>query len=343
MTEESWEEANYSAASYTPHSSRRIRFYAPQESSIDIQCVDTSTMTLLDVCNYTVEEEEVDGSGHCVWMGALFFVHAVSVGMMVAKIDCDSPAQGETVTSSSSWYSDSYFHNQTVAEMGCGTGAAGIALLKILLSQGSSLTTQPISPKRVTFLDNDPDALELCRKNCQQNGISKSVHDIQLQEPWADLSCSSEDKPSKENFCFDTILATDVLYDLKIIRPFLQTASRFLRGPKPSDDSIPHKKHLILSHVPRWFLPSNDKDNSDPYDASKALEKHIVKEATQLGFQLIHTVRPKDIVRQWEYLTQQETTSSSSRGELIEELQEMQEANAVLWVLELQAHTQPAS
>lgn len=336
--EETWEEANCSAAAYTPHSSRRIPFYTSSSSSfIDIQSVDTSSLTLLDVCNYTVEKAEVDGSGHCVWMGSIFWIHALSMSI--------ADAGG---TSSSSWFKESYFQNRQVAEMGCGTGAAGIAMIKLLESQLSSSSS--CRPTCTSFLDNDPEALELCQKNCQQNGVQESRYKIQLQEPWADLSAtttastSNGEQSSKESFCFDTILATDVLYDLKIIRPFLQTASRFLKKSSTTNNNIDiEEKHLILSHVPRWFLPrdnnNNNKEQDKDYSASQALEKHIVKEASQIGFQLIHTVRPRQVREQHKQLLQRKGSNNGNpETEFLDSLREMEEANAVLWVLRLETH-----
>ena len=103
VVEDCWEDAALFTAEFTPHSSRRIElFYAQlsplclqqqqqqQQSNhvntfVEIQSVDTSSMTLLDVCNYSVSSEHVDGSGHCIWMGALYFIHALSLGMAMTE------------------------------------------------------------------------------------------------------------------------------------------------------------------------------------------------------------------------------------------------------------------
>jgi methylase of polypeptide subunit release factors len=238
-------------------------------------------------------------------MGALFWIHALSLGLVSAP-DC--------------------LEGRSVAELGCGTGAAGIALLKILGGGG-------VPPTMVSFLDNDPEALELCRINCQQNQLGE--YPIQLQQPWADLSSQQDEAgvQEEEDFAFDTILATDVLYDLKIIRPFLQTASRFLKR------SNHNKPYLVLSHVPRWFLPRKDGDvhnnNHEPYNASQALEDHILNEAEKFGFRRIQTVRPTHVKQQCDSSHGSIQPNDHRHSELLESLQEMEEANAVLWVLEL--------
>lgn len=321
--EEVWESADCSAANYTPHSSQRIEFFTTKTpTSVEISSVDTSTMSLLDVCNYQVEDQDVDGSGHCVWMGALYLGHALALGLELAS--SSSSTAGDTTKP---WYRDEYFHNNAVAEMGCGTGAAGIALLKILLGHQQQESTTPSS---MAFLDNDPEALELCRKNCQQNGISESLYEIRLQQLWADLSSScNAASVEEEDFCFDTILATDVLYDLKIIRPFLQTARRFLQKSANNHK----KKHLILSHVPRWFLPRDEDQDDQNYNAARALEDHIVQEAARFGFRSIQKVRPKEVVGYYETLTKE--GGHQQVPDLPDTLQEMEAASAVLLILEL--------
>jgi len=153
----------------------------------------------------------------------------------------------------------------------------------------------------------------------------------------------------------DTILATDVMYDLKVIRPFLETVSRTLLVDKNHCHRKRKKKHLILSHVPRWFLPRDDDDDDEDTgsDPARTLERHIVQEASRCGLTLIRTVRLKDIqcllVQQQQQQQQQqqllllpieqqqegeEEAMVTIKATLLEELTEMEHVGAVLWVFE---------
>ena len=459
--EESWEHTNF-AAEYTPHTSRRIALYYPYLSplwkmdpstasldnnksssstatyGIDIQSVDTSKMTLLDVCNYT-PEPNVDGSGHCVWLGAIYWSHVLSIGMALAETKLHratrTKATGAATTTTSTtkdqgtagaqtsssqnatettcWYDDRYFQQKVVVELGCGTGAAGIALLKLLSMKSTNTTTtvatatatfttviapaktSRATPKEFLFWDNDPEALELCRQNCQHNlqvppveTSSRVACQHRLDPGWildseaptvgtkGDWNNNNQDSTSTGHI--DTILATDVLYDLKIIRPFLETAARMLSNTSITEEDI-HKdgstsvddgnktgptttsaaaapianQHLILSHVPRWFLPRDAANTSvtstttsDTRKRAETLEEHIVQEASQCGLSLLHTVRPMDILDQFRYLlilldqdsdgdTPGQQLGEEARESLLQDLDDMDQAGAVLWVFVL--------
>jgi hypothetical protein len=114
-----------------------------------------------------------------------------------------------------------------------------------------------------------------------------------------------------EQHSFHLVVATDVVYDLKMIRPMLQTAFDLLR-----DDG-----YFIVSHVPRFCLPksnngndeedgtsTNDDDNIQQQPATQEgtknvaphvrLEEHIVEEATRIGFLLMDTIRPHHVLQE---------------------------------------------
>jgi SAM-dependent methyltransferase len=355
--EETWEGFEPADFAVTPLSSRQIPFYPSvllrrtnaythghYPTGITIQSVDTTQMSLLDVCNYDYNSPEVDGSGQCIWMGALFFVHALAIALAAQQTRKEQTPDSATDAAdcSSLWDHNDYFQNQRVAEMGCGTGTAGIALLKLSSSTYSSSQLLPTPLRHLTFLDNDPQALELCRKNCQDNEIEEYMYSVQRQTSWLET-------PHEETHgTFDTLLTTDVLYDLKIILPFFQTASRLLSQGQPTgDNSIKmddsRKKHLILSHVPRWFLPPTaDNDNAPaelPISRALALEGHIRKEALRCGFEVVKTIRPTHVLARHEQSQseQQNDLDGGAKAEdqvLREELQEMDQAGAVLWVFE---------
>jgi hypothetical protein len=339
VQEEAWEDLGGTlfSAGYAAPSSRRIPFYQPSSAGIEIQSVDTSNMTLLDFCNYNHTEEHVDGSGHCIWMGALYFIHVLTISSATTGISGAAAAADDDLMSS-------YVHNKkVVAEMGCGTGTAGIAVLKLI--QENQHSTQTI---RMIFLDNDKEALELCRNNCNLNTIPESNYIIQYQDTW------SEEPPQHSSFeqqstatTIDTVLATDVLYDLKIIRPFLATASRILDSYDESLSSSSVTKtatrHLILSHVPRWFLPTSGNSDDDlssknkckSQDPARDLEEHIVNQAKEFGLILVKTVRPRDLLQR--IMIGKGSTSdddSNNHNSVRQELTEMEQAGAVLWIFE---------
>ena len=369
--EERWEHAEFSA-DFTPHTSRRIDLYYSQLSprskiragetesqptAIDIRSVDTTNMTLLDVCNY-MPEPNVDGSGHCVWLGALYLSHALSIGMAFSEMTKEK--ENLKSINNNGWYNDDYFGgNNTVVELGCGTGAAGIALLKLLslrsaaIVDSASTTTSVLLPREFQFWDNDPEALDLCRENVKTNIPFMAVN-YQMDPGWmlnSDFERLLANNSTGQTSSVDTIIATDVLYDLKIIRLFLETAARMLShntcdtGNVTTDST--RMKHLILSHVPRWFLPRDDNDaiagnkSTTEKDRAQALEDHIVKEAAECGFSLKCTVRPKDVLGQYQVLVSCKEAEDESTKELddppkeaLEQvLGEMDQTRAVLWVL----------
>ena len=341
-------------------------------TGITIQSVDITQMSLLDVCNYDTDDPHVDGSGHCIWMGALFFVHALAVAWAAEAAAAtsehdDADADAKDV-GSLAWFHKDYFQDQRVEEMGCGTGTAGIALLKLSSSSSSSFSNSRLPTiQHLTFSDNDPQALELCRQNCHDNAIDENKYTVQHQATW--LEEEYEDETKGRDSTMDTILATDVLYDLKIIRPFFQVASRSLswsqQGSPPNssshDGSTNHtsspmdgastrkkKKYLILSHVPRWFLPTTPKTTQDTdcddketqhspmVTRAEALELYIQQEASRCGFTMVKTVRPTHVLACYKTLVEPNTVARSAAEDaaLRDDLNEMDQTGAVLWVFE---------
>jgi len=380
---------------FTPHSSQRIElayaYLSPlldnlrradknrcndllqQHNHIVVDSVDSSAMSLLDVCNYEQDQEEVDGSGHCIWMGALYFLHVMSLGLALKEIpflDNNIPEEGPA-----SWCNDEdFFQQKVMAEIGCGTGTAGIGLMKMLLLSCEAKKMLAVAdakdciPTKLIFLDNDAQAIDLCRKNCDQN-FRPSPYAAALLESHLDAAWTEQETPKQDSdvnhtcnieMDIDVIFATDVLYDLKIIRPFFQTVSRKLSNHKSPNDTIDScdrtrrkKKLLVLSHVPRWFLPrkENDKD-SENHDPVTALSDHVKQEAARCGLSLRHAVRPKDVLAQYHDLLEEKKrllnttttlvddafsgseSSKWSESLFLNDLHEMDQAGAVLFIFE---------
>ena len=78
---------------------------------------------------------------------------------------------------------------------------------------------------------------------------------------------------------------------------------------------------MILSHVPRLFLPRDDTNTIE--DPVQRLERHIVQQAKVCGFYLRYTKRPQDILQSLQEPIDQD---------LIQEMEEMQQVGAVLRV-----------
>eukprot|EP00980_Cylindrotheca_fusiformis_P005902 scaffold1242_cov123-Cylindrotheca_fusiformis.AAC.11 len=156
-----------------------------------------------------------------------------------------------------------YFTNKRILELGSGTGLAGIAISRLFF------------PKELVLTDSSSSALELCRHNCGINNLdSANVQPL----TWGASFLST---------IFDTVFATDVLYDIEAWVPLLKTAYLSL-----GKDGI-----FILSHVPRAVLPE--------YSLGDSLESHLISVAAQHHFTLIQTLRPKDyapILKAWKEL-----------------------------------------
>jgi SAM-dependent methyltransferase len=154
-----------------------------------------------------------------------------------------------------------YLENRHVLELGCGTGIAGLAVAQVF------------RPQRIILTDNSEAALDLCRRNLVLNAspVKEDVVEI-TQLEWGVGIASSCWKES-----LDTVLATDVLYDLGSLLPLLTTVSGIL---------VPGG-HFILSHVPRASLP--------PSCSFDTLEAYVVHQAKDFGLELDSILQPKDL------------------------------------------------
>jgi SAM-dependent methyltransferase len=221
-----------------------------------------------------------NGTGHCVWLASLAFLHLLEEG-----------GDGEA-----SLLADPYFDSLRVIELGCGTGASGIATLLFA------------DPLHVTLTDHDEAALALAKENCQLNHLDASRYDVQMLD-W----CHSHNNNNNLG-TFQTVLATDVVYQLDRIVPLLETAFLLLE----------EGGHFCLSHVPRFCLPreekydptttssttsSNTTQNNHQESSSTTttttttttspiedLEDYIVTHALAQGFQLQETIRPDQVL-----------------------------------------------
>lgn len=197
-----------------------------------------------------------DATGHCVWTGACLFVASLELLF------------------------GTYFRNKRILELGCGTGICGIALLRMasLHAEGESTTKRTF----VTFTDSDPEALALCQRNCELNQLQQQQKECYAVESltWGNSSCSRMSS-------FDTVLATDVLYDIEQLEPLLQTTRACLRGCGGT---------FVLAHVPRACFTA--KNHSQCRDDGINLQSYIVQQAKELGFVVHRILFPNDLPQQ---------------------------------------------
>jgi hypothetical protein len=269
-------------------------------------------MTPLDMTYAEMEEVDYDGydgTGHLLWLAAVTLAH-----LLAYRLDCLLPYlpkvvdrdDGSVLTLSH----DSTATNSKICELGCGTGGGGMATIIFHclrshdknnnINKNTSSAASSTTPGfHFVFTDNDVETLDLCRSNCELNGIDPQTYSHQL------LRWGRENLPKDNNaesrlqiHSFDTVIATDVVYDLQMIRPLMETAVGLLKHNGSG--------YFILSHVPRFCLsknetakesvkkqiPPRERDATDTTVAYVALEAHIVSQAKSLGLVLVDTIRP---------------------------------------------------
>jgi ribosomal protein L11 methylase PrmA len=227
----------------------RIVIHEAQASpvSIFIECVEA--LTPVDMMSLSSGTN--DATGFRVWTGAV---------LLIASLD--------TLVED--------FKGKRVLELGCGTGIGGIALM----------LSQHATPAFLCFSDADQNALKLCRRNCELNGLEevderllqnlcsftkKSFSIMQLT--WGTTIPSTI--PARS---MDTVVATDILYDIEMLSSILQTTMACL---KPGGS-------FVLSHIPRASCPEHHQPDEN-------LESFIVQQAELHGLVLRRLIRPRDV------------------------------------------------
>ena len=212
-----------------------------------------------DACHVT-NETGYDSTGHRVWLGAELFIK--SIGTL----------------------QDYFQPDLKILELGTGSGLSGIAIVKILNS-----------PSMVVLTDSSPSALDLCRTNCIKNGVhvvessSNDSNDGILCVSVKELRWGNQllaDSNGHDYYVFDTVVATDVLYDFQMWIPLLQTARTSLR-----DSGI-----FILSHVPRAAIPEEYDCKDKTTVSTIRIEDLILDEASKHGFELVSELKPSTLI-----------------------------------------------
>ncbi len=295
-------------------------------------------MTLRCVCELTpldmldLYHGRADATGNRIWMGALLFIEAFVRPLPWSEHrhlhDCASSENYEAQTRAFLQLRMELFDSKRVLELGTGTGASGIAIALGGAASEEDARNIYAKPSIVTLTDSDPNVLSLCQQNCQINLDNRGresyscryiVHELE----WGSKSSTqysdnlideqNTTRSPTENLCLsrcsqDTIIATDVIYDLSALVPLLETTQIMLK----------RGGYFILSHIPRasvkWDIPSS-------VSIGEALETHIVSQAANYDLKPIladalyddmnmawcrdltprqdYAIRPRDLANIW--------------------------------------------
>ena len=244
----------------------------PLSCKLHLDCIEN--LTPVDIMNLYNGIE--DATGNKFWMGAKLFIEAFAV------VRGDFPNNNLIQN-----WKRKLFNDKTILELGCGTGASGLSLIKIkewALAREITLTEDEISqsipkPKSMCLTDSDANAVDLCRRNYELNfihnrieepleGTSKVSHqdgmgdEVRIQKlPWV---------MNQGPDLYDTVIATDVVYDLSALQPLMVTASSHLK----------QNGYFVLSHIPRASV------NGALVGKASILEDLICEMAQRVGLQV---------------------------------------------------------
>ena len=310
--------------------------------SLAICCA--SSLSPMDMMNMSNGAD--DPTGHVIWKGALMFIEALPISLL-----------------NGSSLKERCFDRKRILELGCGTGVAGIAATIACRPKLSVLTDgnedalklvrhncringlRPISKstsmKRVKESESSNKLIAECQPNSDcyvfplKWGSSDQINTKQLNPKVGTIEDETElDKKSSliSKASFDTVMATDVLYDLAALSPLLETTNYLLKGGGT----------FVLSHIPRAALPP-DEDNQDPIisvdsHSISPLEGYIIGKVTSgcHAMMLDYIIRPSDVISAKDGANDlsEGTTPSIADCEKKKwtELEEMRDAGAALLV-----------
>jgi SAM-dependent methyltransferase len=238
-----------------------------------------------------------DATCHCVWTGAFLLIAALSSNhkllhpyifhrsyrddKSIKSTTIDSRVDSSPVIGLKNSYDTLNQQDRPirVLELGCGTGIGSIGLWTAFhdhidnCTGGNNITVSPVV--HITMTDADPEALKLCRTNCELNHIPNDDYEIESLCWGEEIGTSS-----KVAVCspYHVVFATAVLYDISVLSPLLQTAYQCLC----------HDGHFVLAHVPRACYKST-------HPAVSNLNEYIIHYATTIGgFQLVHIIYPNE-------------------------------------------------
>jgi predicted nicotinamide N-methyase len=287
---------------------------AQQRQSIVMELRCMESLTPLDMLN--LSNGRSDATGNRIWMGAVMFLE-----YMVREIALPAETTSNRATHNNNSSNNNknniniaealidlrtkLFHNKKVLELGSGTGAALIAVGMAGATKTRTTSLSPVCPSVMTLTDNDTNILSLCQMNCDRNlrhlqgSPDYTVGRLDWGEFYGDQSnpkhyCATASNCHEDDPFFlnvdglkgsqDTVIATDVIYDVATI-PMLFAIAEGLLG---------EGGFFVLAHVPRASI------ECEPSRIRESLEKTIVSEARKNGFET--TLRERKGLENWEIL-----------------------------------------
>ena len=234
------------------------KFPLGQGVEMKLQCVES--LTPLDMMN--LSNGISDSTGNRVWSGAIMFMVYFAIVPLLQSSTFIEEENGEKFEKmrSSQTLKDNLFAGKRVLELGAGTGSSSIAVVL------SCLHSKAVLPD-IVFTDNDETVLKLCEQNCKSNlgAINVSVENL----GWG--TKETVKSHSEKIHSFDTVIATDVIYDLSALQPLFETASLMV-----NPGGI-----FILAHVPRASI------DCDLKEICPSLERKILEQSRLHNFKVL--------------------------------------------------------
>jgi SAM-dependent methyltransferase len=232
VIEEDWSEFmnfNPTGTGFSQHASLKIPLSSTVE--MDIACIEH--LTPIDMMNLSYGTS--DSTGNRVWMGAFAFMEVFA--RPLPSYHGEEESEVSKTAKELKMLRYKLFHSANILELGSGTGVSGISLMLAHQSDEQELS---YIPSRITFTDNDYHVLDLCKRNCDNNigGSDESKVYSTLYLEWGKHIDFQE--------AFNTVIATDVIYNLEALEPLIQSAHALL---------LPGG-YFILSHIPRASISS---------------------------------------------------------------------------------------
>lgn len=258
-----------------------IEIFISSSTCLKINCV--QSLTPLDIL--ALSNGTGDATGNKVWTAAYFFIS--SFAMAYPPHIC---SKEPLLFSHSGIPIELYqlrktlFNDKIVLELGCGTGVSGLSLI---VSGFDHQRQELCKPAWFVFTDGDDNTLSLCRKNAESN---LSVYDEQhysfVKLAWGEEESIESLRINLNHIGqvgiqgFDTIIATDILYDLEALRPIFNTVHTLLVD----------QGFFVLALVPRISL-----DESQAVSDIGAIEQLIESVAQLYKMKRLYRIRPQDL------------------------------------------------
>ena len=272
-----------------------------QSLVMEIRCMKSLTpLDMLDLSNGLS-----DATGNRIWMGAVFFLECMVRQIFLQATEIPTTnfstqcSQEEEQKRELLKLRAKLFHEKRVLELGSGTGAALIAIGLAgagnektsssfqEINANETFTETRVQPSSLIFTDNDANVLSLCQMNCDQNllkipensRVDYSVGNLDWQDFYnyhKDKTVPAKMNPDEQFFLdsdalrrtLDTVVATDVIYDVASIPLLMATAEGLLH-----DGGF-----FVLAHVPRASI------DCELSMIRESLEELILQEAKRFGF-----------------------------------------------------------